>query len=301
MLLRTRSDGTLIWNQRYNIGTAHEFFRALTETTSPTGAGTGDVVGVGVFAVGTTVKGYAVRVNGNTGLIGAAPQGATIHGGPNTDGFESVVELHSPGFFGNLVMVGETRSAATASDIWAVRTGPSPAALLAQRRIGVGASAPLGEEVALDVIEVTHPLAVAVPGQLALTGHAGAPGTTADDAFLLIVNQASLAPTGFGQLFGDHAGLRDWGVSLHDDPTGFILAGYSESNLEGSAPPDPRDLYLVQTDPGGRTVCSKQWEVPSVDPQYRVAPIPQQVTPFLQPRRQEVISVRRDTRIPVCP
>src|SRR5262249_32471713 len=192
MLMRTRSDGTLIWNQRYNTGNTHEFFRALTETTSPTGAGTGDVVGVGVFAVGTTLKGYAVRVNGNTGLIGAAPQGATIHGGRNADGFESVVELHSPGFLGNLVMVGETRSAATASDIWAVRTGPSPAALLAQRRIGVGASAALGEEVALDVIEVTNPLAIAAPGQLALTGHAGQLGTTADDALLLIVDQPSL-------------------------------------------------------------------------------------------------------------
>src|SRR5262249_26502319 len=117
MLMRTRSDGTLIWNQRYNTGNTHEFFRALTQTTSPTGGGRGDVVGVGVFAVGTAVKGYAVRVNGNTGLIGAAPQGAAIHGGPNADSFESVQELHSPGFFGNLVMVGETRSAATASDI----------------------------------------------------------------------------------------------------------------------------------------------------------------------------------------
>jgi len=301
MLLRTRADGTMIWNQRYNISTAHEFFRALTETTPPTGGGTGDVVGVGLFAFGATVKGYAVRVNSNTGLIGAAPQGAAIYGGPDVESFESVVELQAAPLTGNLVMVGSTRSPATASDIWAVRTGASPAALLAQRRIGAPATAPLGEEVALDVHEVTNPLAIAPPGRLALTGHAGTPGTTADDAFLLIIDQASLAPTGIGQLFGDHAGLRDWGVSLHDHEKGFIIAGFSESNLEGSIPPDPRDLYLIETDPTGRTRCSKDWEVPSVATQFRVLPIPQQATSFLQRLPQPVTSVRRDTRIPVCP
>ncbi len=302
MLMRTRSDGTMIWNQRYNIGTAHEFFRALTEATPPAGtAGTGDVVGVGLFAAGTTTKGYAVRVNGNTGLIGAAPQGAAIYGGPNLESFQSVVELQAAPLSGNLVMVGSTNSAATASDIWAVRTGPSPAALLAQRRIGVPAGAPLAEEVALDVHEVTNPLPIAPPGRLALTGHAGQPGTTADDAFLLIVDQASLAPTGTGRLFGDHAGLRDWGVSVEDHATGFIIAGFSESNLEGAAPPDPRDLYLIDTDPTGRTRCSKDWDVPSVATQFRVLPIPQLATPFLQRRPLPVTSVLRDTRIPVCP
>jgi len=302
MLMRTRSDGTMIWNQRYNISSAHEFFRALTEASPTVGAaGTGDVVGVGLFAIGTAVQGYAVRVNGNTGLIGAAPQGAAIYGGADVESFESVVELQAAPLAGNLVMVGSTRSPATASDIWAVRTGPSPAALLAQRRIGVPVGAPLAEEVALDVNEVTHPLAIAAPGRLALTGHAGQPGTPADDAFLLIVDQASLAPMGTGRLFGDHAGLRDWGVSLDDHPTGFIIAGFSESNLEGSAPPDPRDLYLINTDPSGRTRCSRDWDVPSLATQFRVTPIPQQAVHFLESRRQPVTSVRRDTRIPICP
>ncbi|HEY2944280.1 MAG TPA: hypothetical protein VGN09_17735 [Vicinamibacteria bacterium] len=302
VLMRTRSDGTMIWNQRYNISTAHEFFRALTEASPTPGTGaTGDVVGVGLFAFGTTVWGYAVRVNGNTGLIGAAPQGAAVYGGVDVESFESVVELQAAPLAGNLVMVGSTRSPATASDIWAVRTGPSPAALLAQRRIGVPATAPLGEEVALDVNELTNPLAIAPPGRLALTGHAGRPGTTADDAFLLVVDQASLAPLGTGRLFGDHAGLRDWGVSVHDHATGFIIAGFSESNLEGSAPPDPRDLYLINTDPSGRTRCSRDWDVPSLATQFRVVAIPQPAIPFLQTLQQPVTSVLRDTRIPVCP
>jgi hypothetical protein len=303
LLMRTDAAGTLIWNQRYNIGTVHEMFRALTEARPTSGAtGTGDVVAVGQLAVGTLVQGYAVRVDGNTGLIGPAPQGAAMYGGPDQEGFESVVELQTAPFAGNLVMVGATRSAANAADIWAVRTAPAISTVFVQRRLGAAATDPLGEEVALDVNEVTNPMPLFAAGRLALTGHAGRPGTPADDAFLLVLGQGSLAPLpGSGELFGDHGARRDWGVSIEDHPKGFIIAGFSDSNLEGASPADVRDLYLVNTDAAGQTTCSKDWSVPHVLTQFPADPIPQIPTRFLLPSPQHVSSERRDTRIRVCP
>ena len=139
MLLRTRANGTLIWNRRYDVAASSEMFRGLTEARPSGATTTGDVVGAGVFFRPTIpFQGFAARVNGNTGLLGAAPHGAAIYGGTDSESFESVIELRAAPNTGSLVMIGNTSSTARGSDLYLVRTTPFPPAVVIQNRIGDG-------------------------------------------------------------------------------------------------------------------------------------------------------------------
>lgn len=302
LLFRARGvDGSLIWNHRYDYNGATEVFRGLTEGRGTSGSPTGDVVAAGVFfAPGVpTARGYVVRADGNTGLIGPAPQNAVIYGTADPQSFESVVELRNlAGVAPFLVMAGATSSPGQASDVLLTRTGIDPFALVTSRRIGDVATAPLGEEAALDLHEVTNPLSLASPGQLALTGRAGRPGTAAADAFLLIADPGSLKPAAPGRLFGDHADRRDWGVSVSDHRRGFVIAGFSDSDFEGVG--DRRDLYLIGTDDGGKTDCVKEWEPPSEEQDPSVRRVFPQTVRFLDPVRRDVKVERLDSPFPAC-
>ena len=242
VLFRTRSDGSPIWHRRYNALTAHEVFRALTETLPVAPNPAGDIVAVGHLAwPGAPVQGYAVRVNGNDGLFGGpGPKVAVRYGVADQVVFESVVELRQPGFTGALVIAGNTRSTATGSDMVLVRTTSNPAVPLAQRRIGDPAGGTFGEEVALDVHEVTNALAAASPGSLALTGRLGRSPGVGFDAFLMVADRLTLRPSGAIHLYGDHADRLDSGVSVSDHAAGFVLAGFSSSDFAGVG--DPRDV-----------------------------------------------------------
>ena len=291
VLFRTRADGTPIWHRRYNVLSAFEVFRALTETRPIAPNPAGDIVAVGHFAwPGLPVQGYAVRVNGNDGLFGGpGPKSAVRYGVVDQVVFESVAELRQPGFAGGLAIVGNTRSTATGSDIVLVRTTADPAVPLAQRRIGDPAGGTFGEEVALDVNEVNNVLTAASPGSLALTGRLGRTTGVGFDAFLLIANPSTLQPSGAVHLYGDHADRLDSGVSVAEHAAGFVLAGFSSSDLTGVG--DPRDLYLIGTDPSGKTDCSRAGDLPdrALDlPEERILP---EGLPFLQraPRSVQVI------------
>lgn len=298
LLFRARSDGLLIWSYRYDDHNANEFFRALTEARPTGGGGAGDVVAAGLYQDPATgrAQGYTVRVNGNTGLIGAAPQNAVVYRTAESQVFESVVELRHSALAGGLVMTGSTRTAATGSDVLLTRTGPDPAAFVTSERIGEPVGGTFGEEAALDLHEVSNVLTIASPGQLALTGRVAR--TTDADAFLLIADESSLKPAAPGRLFGDHGARPEWGVSVADHPRGFVIAGFSDSDFEGVG--DPRDLYLVGADDKGKTNCVAEWIPPydriTTDPR-RVFP---QTTPWLDPRSRDVRVERLDTPFPAC-
>ena len=106
-------------------------------------------------------------------------------------------------------MAGTAGSAATASDLFVVRTGASPAAFAGARRIGEPAADPLGEEAALDLHRTRNALPLYPAGSLALTGRVGRPGTVAADAFLLVLDPVTLKPITPGFLYGDHDARRD--------------------------------------------------------------------------------------------
>ena len=302
MLFRTRSNGTMIWNWRYDNNSAAELLRGLTEAKPTGGGGTGDVVASG-YALnigGPRIMGFTMRVNGNTGLVGPAPQHAVIY--PSADHllFESVVELRNSAFAGELVVTGVTTGATTSTDAVLVKTKADPLSLLGAMRIGDSATDPLGAEWAYDLHEVSHPLTIARPGDLALTGRAAAPAGTNVEAFLLVADPASLKPYPFaGRLYGDHNDKRDWGVSVSDHKRGFIISGVSESDFQLVG--DPSDLYWIGPDDSGKTSCVKEWE-----PRYdEIHPDAVRILPtrtaFLDPVPVPVKAERKDTAYPNCP
>ena len=302
LLLRVRRDGLLLWNQRYDVGSATEVFRGLTEASPSGGTTAGDVVGAGLSSFGGSMQGYALRVNGNNGLLTAANHVGAVYGGPDPEGFESVIELRLGAAAGSLVFVGNTYSTPTASDLYLVRTLPNPALWVAQRRIGAAATAALGEEAALDGKEMRFTLDFAPAGALALTGRVGRPGTTAADAFLLAANASSLVPlAGSGRLFGDHGLGREWGVSLSDHSSGLVVAGLSESNLENALPPDPSDLYLVGTNAAGRTGCAEPWNPPNITAYIPVQRVWPAAVPILTRVEVAVEAQKLDTLVEHCP
>jgi hypothetical protein len=303
MLFRTRSNGALIWNWRYDNNSSAEFFRGLTEARPTGGGGTGDVVAAGLSLNlgGPSSMGFTMRVNGNTGLVGAAPQDAVVYRFADHLAFESVVELQQSAFASELVVTGAVigTSTTTSSDVLLVKTKPDPVSVLGAIRIGDTAAHPLGAEWAYDLHEVSNPLAIARPGDLALTGRAAAPAGTDAEAFLLVADPDSLKPLTRGRLYGDHDSRRDWGMSVSDHPRGFVIAGTSESDFEHAS--DPSDLYLIGADDSGKTSCVKDWE-PRHEP---IHPEPTRISPsrqrFLEPVRVDVRAERQDTAYPNCP
>jgi hypothetical protein len=302
MLFRTRSNGTMIWNWRYDNNSAAEILRGLTEARPTGGGGTGDVIasGYALNVGGARIMGYTMRVNGNTGLVGPAPQHAVVYLSADHLLFESVVELRNSAFAGELVVTGVTTGATTSTDAVLVKTKADPLSLLGAMRIGDSATDPLGAEWAYDLHEVSHVLTIARPGDLALTGRAAATAGTDAEAFLLVADPASLKPYPFaGRLYGDHADKRDWGVSVSDHKRGFIISGVSESDFQHVS--DPSDLYLIGPDDAGKTNCVKEWE-----PRYdEIHPDAVRILPtraaFLEPVRVEVKAERKDTAYANCP
>jgi hypothetical protein len=302
-LMRTRSDGSLIWNHRYDVSNASELLRGLTEAR-PQGAGTttGDVAAVGTFvAAGAgNSQAYALRVNGNTGLFSTGLHVGAVHGGPDREGYESVVEIGNPaGAAPFLVMAGSAVSAATASDILITRTASNPAIVVTARRIGDPAGTPLGDEAALDLHETKNAFPLYPAGSLALTGRVGRPGTVGTDAFLLVTEPSSLKPLAPGFVYGDHRDLQDWGVSVADYPRGFVISGFSRSDFQGVG--DPLDLYLVGTDDNGKTGCADSFEPHHDVVQFPVARVFPQATRMVDPVRREVRVERLDTVYEACP
>lgn len=303
MLFRTRSSGALIWHRRYDVNHAREFFHALTETR-PTTSPAGDIVAVGSLNSGAAAageQGYAVRVNGNTGLIGAAPQCAMTIGDSNPQRFEAVAELrYSSTLPSQLVMAGVTSSSTSSNDVFVVRTQPNPCVVLQQRRIGAGSAGPLGDEYAFDIEEVASPLGIAAVGRLALTGYAGQAATSVldNDAFLLVADPTTLAPTA-GRLYGDHAARQEIGMSLFPHATGVIIAGLDDADPQIVG--DPRDLYLVDTDTNGKTSCEIAWAPPHTVPAFPYPTVAPTATPFLAQTPRTASIIQQTTPYQVCP
>lgn len=301
LLIRTRANGVLIWNRRYDYQGDTQFLRALTEAR-PLGVPTGDVVAVGDVRSGAlTPQAFALRVNGDTGLFSAAQHCAAARGATGaTNRFEAVIELQVAPYAGTLVMAGTTNTTAWGTDIYLVRTPANPCATIVQRHAGDPAGGPLGEEFALGLREVTSPLPIAPVGSLALTGRAGKPGSTTFDAFLHTAHPGSLGLLpGTGRLYGDHGPRFDAGTAILPFGNGFVIAGFSDSDFQGVG--DPRDVYLVGTDGGGKTGCEQPWAPPSTYVNFPVQQSYPYPVPFLQQVYRPVKVTEEFTEYESCP
>lgn len=306
-LMRTRVNGGLIWNRRYSTGASIERFFGLTEAR-PTVSATGDVVGVGVWApAGATTQALALRVSGDTGLLGAAPQCAFTYGGSRDESFSSVIELQTAPETGNLAMAGLSTTPGLGEDIYLVKTQRNPCTVLAQSTIGNSVTGLATGEVANDLTEVLAAVdpAIGVPvGALALTGYSGTLSGARRDAYLLFAKAANLLPI-TGNLFGDHAGRNDSGASLAQNPAfgvnppGFIIAGMSESDFEGLG--DPRDLYQINPNNSAKTNCSISWLPPGFNQAWVSTSPPVASGPIVQLQSVQTILVTHNTNFINCP
>ncbi len=277
LLFRTSSTGVLIWDAAYDEGNDfYEEFMDLTEASTVAGQRTGDIIGVG-FSENTgqfpDQEGLVIRVNGNTGTIGAAPQGSATYGtGTEGDAFMSVIELQNPNEVGvngypNVVVAGFALNNATwGPDIYMVKLRDGdPCRWLVQTTVGDRNPLANASELAYDIQEVTVPITSSGSGgptgggddiaqwDLVVTGEASATSTQRD-AFLLGVNSGTLRPIGnLGQVFHPSGTDRsEWGKSLAivdnvgGRTEGVVMCGTTLSDWLRNG--DQGDVYLLKTD-----------------------------------------------------
>ncbi len=261
--------GAQIWGMTYG-GNANDEFRGVDEATVNLAAGaTGDILAAGMSAsFGGANQVMLVRVNGNNGLIGAAPQGSLIYGSNNfLDRAFAVQELTVGGNAGNIIVAGTTRgvpagSASTNLEILLLKTGPSPCNVLLDQMYGDNGAR---QDFAMDVREIVSAGAGLNTGNIVVTGTSNIPVTVSgfglNDVFLMEVNPFTLVPAGLGfMIYGGAA--SDGGESVAETPAnatgtsgGFIVCGFERSNLAMAG--DPQDVYLIKTNALGSSGCNE--------------------------------------------
>ncbi len=273
LLFRTKFNGGLVWNTSYD-GGGVDYLMGLDEATINLGGGVGpgDIVGAGgTTSFGNGLQGLGIRVNGNTGAIGMAPQGVSDHGSTANEGFNSVTEITMPAInAGTLVFAGFT-TVNGAPDLYVVRSTANPCGVAAQTVV-VGANA-TDAEIAYDVTEVRMgPLACAAMGDIALTGSTNN-GSGGQEAFLLTMATGTLGINcsfSYGDIPAPGTGLgTEVGHAIEADGFGFIISALSTSNMNFTAPPDPSDLYGIRPDQWGATGapgCQVAWPASTTSP-----------------------------------
>lgn len=271
VLMRLDAAFNIIWNLRYDVGLTERFY-GLTEARQNV-VGGGDVIAVGdleAFDVLGT-QALAIRVDGNTGLLGGGSRCMAHYGWTGEENFQSVVEMRVSPQTGALTMAGLSTSPGRLEDVYLVQTKDNPCSVIQQTTIGNDSG--VYSEYATDLIEVliaVNPVLGAPVGSLALTGFAETQDSRGD-AFLLFADQVGLFPLS-ARRYGDHASAVDFGTSLAQipnsltlQPRGFILAGTTFTDWDGFA--DPIDLYLIQPNDKASTGCEDKWS-----PEYEEQP-----------------------------
>lgn len=302
-LMRINNAGNVIWHRRYETGVDERFF-GLTEAR-PTVSPTGDIVAVGEYDTLLGSQALVMRLDGNNGGFTAFNHCAAAYGDVGEENFKSVVEVQTAPDTGALTMAGLSTSPGMQEDLYLVQTKDNPCNVLAQVTIGNEFGIPYSE-FANDLIEVLTPVdpGLGVPvGSFALTGSAEGGGTRAD-AFLLFVKPSSLAPLA-ARRYGDHGGFVDFGVSLAQNgpfgpqPPGFVIAGTSQTDWDGSA--DPSDLYLIQPTDSGKTGCEKEWFPDGLEWPWDPRRLDVRITKPIHEVPVHTDVWRDDTRVVVCP
>ncbi len=265
VIMRLQSTLAMRWGRQYGTGptTKDDYFYSVAEVTVGVPANTaGDVVAVGAtnsFGVGG-LDILAVRVDGNSGAIGAAPQGATTFGLGKNEAAYRVRELRTAGAGfnpGDFIMCGSTNSRpspSTSSEALLVQMQPT--ICNPQRGDCWFGDNAAGIDVANDVQEVRSAAGGLPQGRIVVAGNtplSPAGTVTGDNMFLkeFQVGAAGLLLANNGTVYGGTA--RDWAYSVGvctravgAETPGYVVCGFAESpNLLLTG--DPRGTYLVKT------------------------------------------------------
>jgi hypothetical protein len=265
-LLRVNAGLALIWDRQYGTSANDDYFQGVDEV--PVGlAGAGDVVATGGSnsppAAGNDV--FVVRVNGNNGMIGAAPQGQSwtnFVAATSFDEGRAVIVLRKGPNAGDIVITGYTTGApapSTSDEAFVLELSPNPCVQIANVYFGDnGAFSDRGN----DLVEDANPSVAG--GDVVVTGYASLPnGFGQRDVFLQRVsNGPGMGLIGPVSVFGGTTVDEGGAVSnaVHANPVetpGYIVNGLTQSpNLIGAA--DPQQLYLIKTDVVLNTLCNRR-------------------------------------------
>lgn len=266
-LLRTTAGLALIWDQQYGTAPNDDYFLGVDEVPAGMG-GAGDIVAVGGSTSPPAVNRdvFLVRVNGTNGTIGAAPQGQSLTNFPpaannSSDEGRAVIVLRNGPNAGDLVVAGFTNGAPMPSvneEAWVIEFGPNPCVQVGN--VYFGDNGPLPDR-ANNLVEDANPPA-GVASAVVVTGFTNIPGGFGqEDVFLHRVSTgAGIGLIGAGGVYGGQENDRGGAVAnatrivANSETLGYIINGFTESNnLIGA---DPRQLYLLKTGTGLRTMCN---------------------------------------------
>ncbi len=302
-LLRTRVNGTPVWDRRYRVDSLrHTSFAGLGETRRRADGVTGDIVAVGAaHDAMPPYHGYAVRVDGNTGAFTHFDQCAAAYTVDLLDsgvGFASVIELTTRPHRGQLVMAG-TSASITPPVAMVLRTAANPCVPLATRGFSSAVAPGVMLTFGRGIVEARSNLGLASAGQVLLAAsvlRSGPPPLPFSAALLSVLEPSTLAPVpGHSATYGRHAGVS--ALAIHT--SGIVLAGQSADDPEGIG--DPGDIFLVDTDTLGLTGCSGALEPPSEPWPLRELAFTPSVTSFLASTAHAVTRRGQKTGFVSCP
>lgn len=288
--------GGVVWSKTFASGSGNEEFYALTE--SKTGTGVGDIIAAGYsdgWNSSSILEGLVVRVNGNTGTIGLAPQGVATYGnGMGNVAFESVGELALGTHVSDLVYTGWYNGAGTTSDIYVLESSANPCTSVMDAIYGDNGGASLDLGTMIREVNVGSGLN---NGNLIVTGLSNLRGSWGrSDAFLMellpgtltLVTPSSLPPGVGLKLYGSGAleesrAVVPVGASAGNRTAGFYMTGVAvymagaSSNIVPAT--DQGEMYVIKTNNLGASNCH--------DTSYT----PQTMTPLLSPNCRAITPV----------
>ncbi len=262
VIIRLNANLGLIWESQWGgPGSGNDFLKAATEATVGALPGiAADIVAVG----GTnssipTLRGLnngdilVLRVSGNTGLIGPAPQGQAAWGFDQPEEALTVTELRGVPIPGDIVVGGRTLTPMFPSinyEGFLLQLQPDPT--LPQRADIMFGDNGIGYDAVNCVREDPFsPAGIMAAGQ---TANGGPPSLFFQNVFLHRFNAFTLLPAGVGTIYGGTN--HDWGMSMGictrisaNETQGYFVAGTTQSpGLMIN--PDPAQLYMLKTDLG---------------------------------------------------
>lgn len=250
-LMRLTSGGAMVWVKRYDVaGTSSgPHLHSVDESRVQ---GTGDIIATGEIAL--QVNNFDVpylRVSGADGSINAAPQGFAVHGLSGNDYGESIIELRTGTYFGDVLITGRSLSRplpSTTHEILLIEAFRDPCDQMGTRAqifhgdnfIGVD-----GGSCAVEIQDVGN----GTPGEIVITGYAARNNQAqAMQAILQKFSPGTLTPASTMQTFGRNGGEAGYGLVEARTALGaggFVLTGSTNSHSAGFA---DNDLYLVKAD-----------------------------------------------------
>ncbi|MBS1911379.1 MAG: T9SS type A sorting domain-containing protein [Bacteroidetes bacterium] len=265
-IFRTNAALTVVrWAMQYGGPNSHDdYLYGVDECrVGVTSTQTGDIVATG----GTNTWGaggydiWMLRVDGNTGLINAAPQGAATYGDIYDEEGRAIVELQNLST-GNLVVAGLSNSRpfpSTNYEVAMVQTANYPCTFIADQYAGDNGTRADG---GFDLKEDAFPN-IPTANDVVVTGYTslGAP-LVGPNVFLQKFTVGTMAPVGGAMAYGG-SGI-DWGWSVNNclratapETQGYVIAGFTQSaNLIGAA--NPQDMYVIKTNQTFGSGCNER-------------------------------------------